>query len=165
MHGSEPAKQVNYYVDVHIQDQIAALEVMFGLSREDSGARLTEYMLPYQHASNTGLSLNLDHTGLSSNLDHTTMLLAPAPPPPRWLCNVFNLQHWSSYGDVTIQKYRTIDTIFFNVQLMKLLMMFYSFAIQHWRLMVIAFITIANTSLKWKVTPVWLCMAPWLPHS
>ena len=40
MQGSEPAKQVNYYVDVHIQDQVAALKGLFGLSREDPGARL-----------------------------------------------------------------------------------------------------------------------------
>ena len=48
MQGSEPLKQFNYYVDVHIQDQIAALKGMFGQSREDPGARLTQYMLPYQ---------------------------------------------------------------------------------------------------------------------
>lgn len=49
MNCSEPAK--NYYVDVHIQDQIAALEMMFGLSREDSGARCTESLPSLDHTT------------------------------------------------------------------------------------------------------------------
>ena len=36
------SKQVNYYVDVNIQDQIAELKGLFGPSREHPGARLTE---------------------------------------------------------------------------------------------------------------------------
>jgi hypothetical protein len=38
MNDSEQAKQVNYYADVSIQDQIAELQGTLGTPREDSGA-------------------------------------------------------------------------------------------------------------------------------
>jgi len=45
MQESEPSQQVkNYYIDVKREDAIAGLNGLFGVSREDSGARLVEYM-------------------------------------------------------------------------------------------------------------------------
>ena len=48
-HSTLMPNQKNYYADVNIQDQIAELQCLLGLSRDDTGARLTENMLPYQH--------------------------------------------------------------------------------------------------------------------
>jgi hypothetical protein len=73
---SNPA---NNYINVNLQDQISEMQGLFGLSRYDTGARLTEYMLPYQHGTACSPCSNFGKS--APNLDHTTKPLAIGKRP------------------------------------------------------------------------------------